>query len=454
MSDEHNVFINGCYGNRIIHAENIDQLSKNGITFDACYCNSPLCVPSRLSFTAGKYISKIGAWSNNSDLPTPNYPSLPRVMNDAGYDSILCGKQHYQVDRHYGFTEITDGRQNSFKKTGKGVRCDSDDLGSKGLCDRFREFHAGNHSEVLDHDVHVTDRAVDFLKKRSSQEKPFFLFTGYLAPHFPLIVPQVFWEKYKDKIPMPQIPSGHLKSLPLNYQLLRNHFRSDSVPDEIIKKGRELYYGLTEWIDVEIGKVLSALEESSFADNTIVIYASDHGENMGEHGLWWKNCLFEHSARIPLIISWPKRWPGGQRRKGVCSLVDVVHLIAELGEGEVPADWDGDSMISWLDDPHSSWKDFAVCEYYGHNVASGSVMLRKENWKYVYHISPDCNHPPERELYDLLHDPGEFTNLSSINKYAARIQQMHLELLEDLGEDPEITEKRCRIDYAKGYEEL
>lgn len=451
MSDEHNVLINGCYGNSVIQTPNIDQIARNGVTFDACYCNSPLCVPSRLSFTSGKYVSRVGGWGNSSDLPGEDYPSIARVMNTAGYDSILCGKQHYAPGRHYGFAEITDGRQNSFLKTGKGQRRLPGDFSYKGLSERFDGFHPGEESEVLDHDRHVTDRAVDFFKKRSVKERPFFLFTGFLAPHFPLVVPHQLWQNYQDKIPMPVVPPGHVESLPLNYRMLRNQHKCERVPPELVRRGRELYYGLTEWMDVNIGKVLQALEASPFADNTIVIYTSDHGENMGEHGLWWKNNLFEHSARVPLIVSWPKRWKGGQRRHQVCSLVDVVQLIAELGGAETPMDWNGDPMAAWLDDNESPWKDSAICEYYGPNVASGCVMLRQGDWKYVYHCRPDADHAPEYQLYNLRDDPGEFANLSEDPRHQKRMRCMHSDLVEELGEDPELTEQRCRSDYAAGY---
>jgi choline-sulfatase len=220
---------------------------------------------------------------------------------------------------------------------------------------------------------------------------------------------------------------------------------------EIIRRGRELYYGLTQWLDEQIGQVLRNLEASGLADNTVVIYTTDHGENMGEHGLWWKNCMYEHAARVPLIISWPKRWKGSARRSGACSLVDVVQTIAELGGASVPADWDGDSMVAWLGDAEISWKDFALSEYYGHNIASGFVMVRAGRYKYVYHTPPDADHPAERELYDLQADPGEFHNLANEPAQKDRIDRMHAAMVKELAEDPDQIERRCRADYAKGY---
>lgn len=451
MSDEHNTSVTGCYGNSIVRTPNLDRLAEGGTTFESCYCNSPLCVPSRLSFTAGKYVSRIGAWSNDSWLDSDDAPSLPRILTAAGYDSYLCGKMHYDKTRRYGFTEIGGNMNNGFK-TGKGGRRKADDLTPKpGISRRFEQFYPANKSSVLNHDRKVTAGVQDFLKNRKADDKPFFLFTGYLAPHFPLIVPQEYWDKYKGKVPMPVIPKGHLENLPLNYKHLRIGFNNEDVPDDIVRKGRELYYGLTEWLDNEIGKVLKALDQSGLGDNTVVIYTTDHGENMGEHGLWWKNCVYDTAARVPLIINHPARWKGTRRRSEACSLVDVVQTVADLGGARTPADWDGDSMVAWLDDYKAGWKDMAVSEYYAHNIASGYAMIRMGRYKYVYHTRPDDSRGPERELYDLKNDPGEFNNLAKHPTHADRMKMMHAALVEEVGEDPEKTEKRCRADYAKGY---
>ena len=451
MSDEHNASVLGCYGNPIVRTPNLDGLAARGVVFESAYTNSPLCVPCRLSFTAGKYISHIGAWGNSCWLADDNIPSIARVMSAAGYDSILCGKMHYDASRRYGFTEIGQVGNRSFM-TGKGSRRAPDDLQPKphGL-GRFASFHTGDDSGIMAHDRKVAEGTIQFLASRTPADKPFFMIAGYIAPHFPLIVPEPYWAPYQGKIPMPEIPDGFLESLPLNYKHLRIGFQVENVEPEIVRKGRELYYGLTQWLDEQVGRVLAALEEGGLADNTVVIYTADHGENMGEHGLWWKNAVYQQAARVPLIISWPKRWAGGQRRTEACSLVDVVQTIAALGGAKTPPDWDGDSMAAWLDNGAAKWKDRAISEYYAHCIASGYVMLREGQYKYVYHTPPDDKHPAERELYDLKADPGEFKNLAKDPAQRERIEQMHADLVAELGEDPDVTEQRCRADLAKGY---
>lgn len=451
MSDEHNATLMGCAHNQLARTPALDRLAGKGIVFENCYCNSPLCVPSRLSFTSGKYASRVGAWNNDCWLPSDTYPSVARIANDAGYESFLCGKMHYDRTRRYGFTEIG-GEMNQAFKTGHGNRRKATDLAPNGkISGRFNDFHTGDKSNVLNHDRAVTAGVETFLSKRDANAKPFFLVAGYLAPHFPLIVPEDFWKKYEDNVSLPDIPEGYLDHLPLNYKHLRNGFEMENVPDAVVRRGRELYYALTEWVDVEIGKILAALESGPHGENTIVIYTSDHGENMGEHGLWWKNCLFNTAARVPLIVSWPARWPGGQRRTEACSLVDVASTVAALVGAQAPGDWDGDSMLEWING-QGDWKDRAVSEYYAHNIASGYAMLREGDYKYVYHCPPDEGYSPERELYCLKEDPGELRNLAGLPESQERITAMHDALLKELGEHPDETEKRCRADYAKGYE--
>jgi choline-sulfatase len=450
LSDEHNAGVLGASGSRIARTPNLDSLSRRGVTFESCYCNSPLCVPSRLSFASGKYVSRVGAWSNSCWLPSADYPTIARLLNAAGYESLLCGKMHFDRSRRYGFREIG-GNMNRSHKTGRGGRRRAENLTPKpGLSNRFKDFHVGE-SRILTHDRAVTAGTIDLLRRRKASDKPFFLIAGYLAPHFPLIVPERYWQPYKGNVPMPRIPAEHLEAQPLNYKHLRIGFNVEDAPAGIVRKGRELYHGLTQWLDVEIGKVLSALGKSEVADETVVVYTSDHGENMGEHGLWWKNCMYEHASRVPLIVSWPARWKGGQRRARACSLVDLTQTLVALAGARAPDDWNGDSMLAWLGDPQSKWKDLAVSQYYAHNIASGFAMLRRERYKYVYHVPPDARHPAERELYDLRADPGEFTNLAGRAEHADRVQAMHAALVRELGEHPDETEKRCRADCAKGY---
>jgi choline-sulfatase len=446
MSDQHDPKVTGCYGDAVVHTPHLDRLASEGVTFDACYTNSPLCVPARLSFTAGKYINQIGIWGNHFTLPSDGYPSLPRVLNESGYETFLSGKMHYRAGHRYGFSELFPSVYNPFETdeylTPRRKFSDVS-VKAKGWRDRVADFRVANHSKVLDHDRLVTQHAVQFLEKRQSSDKPFFLLAGFISPHFPLTVPQEFYSRVHGRVPMPNVPQGCLDRLPTNYHHIRRGFGLVDVKDEETKLGRECYWALVSWMDNEIGKILNSIPPD-IRENTIVVYTSDHGENKGDHGLWWKSNMYEHSARVPLIVRWPERWKGGQRRASVCSLVDLTQTIIQFGGAESPEDWNGDSMVGLLDDPKASWKNCAASEYFAHHIASGFSMWRQDNYKYVYHTRFDEDHAPERELYDLNIDPGEFDNLADQPEFQSRIQEMHLKMVKELGRDPEESESICR----------
>ena len=156
--------------------------------------------------------------------------------------------------------------------------------------------------------------------------------------------------------------------------------------------------------------------------------------------------MYEHATRIPLIIRWPERWAGGQVRHGACSTLDVVQTIMELAGAEPGKNWDGDSLIPWMDDKDKGWKNLAVSEYYAHNICSGFSMIRKGPHKYVYHTEINSNYGSEKELYHLGKDPGELKNLAAANPKIC--QELHDALVAETGADPEELEARARADYA------
>ncbi|MFB6218746.1 MAG: sulfatase-like hydrolase/transferase, partial [Halobacteriaceae archaeon] len=374
MSDEHDPAVTGCYGDDTVETENIDALAERGVTFENCYTNSPLCAPARLSFTAGQYVSRCGAWSNDCWIPADTR-TLPRVLNEAGYESVLAGKMHYDERRRYGFTELYDGPQNDAHKTGTlGRRApDDESVQERSWLARSSDFYVGEDARHFDWDTEVTEEAGRFLREREPGDDPFFLLAGYIAPHFPLVAPFEYYRTYHGEVPLPEIPDGFLDDLPTNYEQIRRGFgvtEADHAGDKV-RFGRELYWAFVDWFDDRVGELLAALDDSAVAENTVVVYTSDHGEDKGDHGMWWKNCMYDHAARVPLVVSWPGRWTGGERLTEVCSLVDLVATIADVGGAAVPDQWDGDSLVGVLDGDADGWKDFAVSEYYAHNTASG-----------------------------------------------------------------------------------
>lgn len=456
MTDEHNANVMGCSGNSIARTPNLDALAARGVRLSASYCASPICTPARQSFTTGKYVSGHNVWSNTPGVPEGT-PSLARALNAAGYESYLDGKMHYKGGMTHGYRIINekDGtilpaskslekEEKSPSKVSARTRVPAGEFKSNGdeLGEEFHPMGEENMDEFID--VKRRDSAIKFLKERQEGSKPFFLTIGFIAPHYPLVAPPEYLAHFKDKVPLPKVPEGYLDTLPLNYKHLRNERKFERVPDATAKLGLEAYYARTEWIDTQIGAVLDTVKASPFAANTIIIYTSDHGENMGEHGLWWKNSLYDCGAQVPLIMSWPARWKGGQTRTGANGVVDLVQTIAAAGGATVPSDWKGKSMLPWLDDATQSWRDLAVCEYYAGYTSSSAVMIRQGDWKYVYHTRADATSGPEFELFDLKKDPKEMQNLAKDPAHAERMKEMHKALVAETGEDPEKTEARWR----------
>lgn len=476
MADEHDPAVMGCYGDDTVDTGHLDGLADRGVTFENGYANSPLCGPSRLSFTAGQYVSRCEAWANDCWLPGDENRTLPNVLNEAGYKSLLAGKMHYDATRRYGFTELFDGPQNQKHKTAAiNRRSPTEESVNTGWWDnRSTNFYVGEDARHFAWDREVTEECSSFLRDRDPDDDPFFLLAGSISPHFPLVAPFEYYRKYHDEVPRPEIPEGFFHRLPTNYQQIRRAFGVAEEPHtgdpegfarktgkevdyvnntgDKIKFARELYWAFVDWFDDQVGRLLDAFADSAVADNTVVIYTSDHGENKGDHGMWWKNCMYDHSASVPLIVSWPERWAGGQRRAEVCSLVDLVGTITELSGADVPEQWDGDSMVDLLDDPDADWKDVAVSEYYAHTTVTGFTMYREGRYKYVYHARHDDEFGPEVERYDMQEDAGEFQNLAHRDEYQDIREELHAGMLTELGEHPDDIEQRARRATEAGYD--
>jgi choline-sulfatase len=448
MSDEHDGGVMGCMGDGVVRTPHLDRLASRGVLFRSCYTPSPVCGPARLAFTLGRYSSRDRIWSNHSIPTSDKLPSLARQLQEVGYRTFLCGKQHYMPGRRYGFSDL--GKDyNSYEKTGYIMRRDPEDesINHALAAKRFADFRVSKDSGIYRHDEPITARATRFIENQSSFDSPYMLFVGFKSPHFPLIAPRCEYRKVKGKVPMPVIPEGMVESQPLNYQHLRRAFGVVDTDPDMVRLGRELYYALVGWMDKQVGAVIKSVRESYQRDNTVIIYLSDHGENKGDHHLWWKNCMYEHAARIPLIVNWPERWEGKQVRKGPCSSLDVVQTILDLAGVESPDDWDGHSLVPWLEDKEHDWKRLAVSEYYAHNVCSGFSMIRKGPYKYVYHTEINARYGSEKELYNLEEDPAELKNLAA--KKPEICNELHQALVAETGEDPEELEQRARYDYAK-----
>jgi len=443
MSDEHAPQFSSVYGHRIVRTPQMARLAAEGVTFDAAYCNSPLCVPSRLSFMTGKYVSQIGGWDNAKPLPIDTL-TWPYLLREHGYTTALSGKMHLiGPDQLHGF-EMQLARDIHAEDIHPLWPWRDQITPASEPWHHVLEAGAGTTKEILADDA-AEAAALDYLCDPQRKQQPFALCVGFIAPHFPFIVPDVYYSQYSEsEIDLPELPDGHLDSLPAFPAQMRIEYGFDRYTEEQVRRARAAYYGLITYLDDKLGRLLDALEECSLADDTVVIHTSDHGELLGEHGLWRKMSFYEHSSRIPLQIRLPEQSGSGERIDLPVSLVDVTATILDLAgvdenrrtELELP----GHPLTESIHGTGSTERS-VVCEYTAHGANTPRGMIRHGPWKLcIAHGRPD-----ERELYNLDSDPGEFTNLAGEEKYQKTIQGLE-SILMDVWSDPDSLDKSIRAD--------
>ncbi len=435
MSDEHAPMFSGPYGHPLVQTPNLDRLAANGVTFTNAYCNSPLCMPSRMSFMTGKYIHRIGAWDNAAPL-RPDAVTWAHRLRSVNYDVVLSGKQHFGgMDQLHGFRaqlarDLHAERQHALSDWADGTPA------ARRPWQGLAQAAPGTTEEIEVDDL-VETAALVYLRDAARHEQPWALNVSFIAPHFPLVVPQRFWELYPlDEIDLPEIPDGHLENQHPVYQRMRRMFGCVNFPEELVRRGRAGYYGLITYLDEKIGRLLQTLEATGQAENTVIIYTSDHGEMNGEHGMWRKSNFYEASVRVPLQIAWPGHLPSAKRIDDVVSLVDVTATLIELADAPKTGQLDGDSLLSLMRGTDSEWKDFAFAEYLAHGVQRPMAMLRKGRYKFNYSLGD------APELYDIIEDPGEFHDLADAAAYEEILEELQAQLLAEW--NPIELEKKVR----------
>ena len=435
MSDEHAPMFSGPYRHPLVQTPHMDRLAQDGITFTNAYCNSPLCMPSRMSFMTGRYIHKIGAWDNAAPL-RPDAVTWAHLLRDVGYDVVLSGKQHFGgMDQLHGFRaqlarDLHAERQHGLTNWEKGTPPAARPW--QGLA----QAEPGTTVEIEVDDL-AEEAALTYLRDPARQEQPWALNVSFIAPHFPLVVPQRFWDLYPlEDIDLPNIPDGHLENQHPVYQRMRSMFGCVDFPEQLVRRARAGYYGLITYLDEKIGNLLLTLENTGQLENTVVIYMSDHGEMNGEHGMWRKSNFYEASARVPLQVMFPNRMSAGIRIDAVVSLVDLTATLVEIAGGNSLSQFDGDNLMPLIEGNVTDWKDIAFSEYLAHGVHRPMAMLRKGKYKLNYSLGDPL------ELYDINEDPGEFHNLANETVYQTICSEMETQILAEW--DPVEIEKQVR----------
>ncbi len=388
----------------------IDALAEGGVVFDAAYCNSPLCAPSRAALLTGRLPSQTGAYDNACDFSVQT-PTFAHYLRLAGYRTILVGKMHLLgADQLHGFEQrlTTDVYPADLDWTPDWTHPQArpdwyhsmDSVTQAGPCARTNQID-------FDEEVVWAARQALFDIARDSDPRPFCMVVSLTHPHDPFTIPEPWWSRFSDdEIPPPRVPEAATDP---HAARLRHVIGLDlQTPTAAqTRDARRAYFGAVSFVDDQFGAVLAALRDARLAENTIVIVLADHGEFLGEHGLWFKMSFLDPACRIPLIVHAPGNLTP-HRAGGAVSSIDVLPTLAEIaGDGRAPVyatKLDGRSLL-----PHLSGTgghDEAVGEYLAEGVVAPMVMIRREAEKFI-HAPGD----PE-QLFDLAADPDECRNLA------------------------------------------
>jgi len=420
LSDQHSPHVAGCYGDPVVKTPHIDALADRGVRFESAYCQSPLCVPSRMSFLTSQQPSEIEVWTNSCTLPS-DITTFAHGLGAAGYETTLVGRMHFVgADQWHGFEHRLVGSLTPVHPFGGGLGLPPVLMRATGQ-KRSSVATAGPGKTAYQvYDETVAQTTAELLRANSrAKSRPFCIVAGFVLPHCPFVCPKEDWDYYFDRVELPTLPEGYFDNLHPVIKCWRKGREVEDLTDEEIRRARTGYYGIVTHLDRQVGVVTRALAEAGLEENTVVIYLSDHGEMAGEHGMWWKSSFFEGSVGVPLIVSCPARFPSGRTRQEVVSLVDIGPTLLELaGTGPLPASA-GASLLPLLNSDHSHRPRPAFSELYAYGGIAPARMVRDGKWKLIHYEG----HAPM--LFDLEQDPGELTDLGQSDSHATIREKLH-----------------------------
>jgi len=392
----------------------LERLAQEGVVFDHAYCNSPICAPSRFSMLSGRLPTAIGAFDNASEF-TASTPTLAHYLCAAGYRTILAGKMHFiGPDQLHGYEErlVTDIYPADFSwtpnwragPTDKPSGISMRNVTQAGLCVRSLQMDYDDEVEFW-----ANQKLYDLA--REPEQKPFFMTVSFSHPHPPFTIDAAHWDLYRhDDIDMPAVPPIPFEQRDIHSQWLHVSHSADQQPvsEAQLRNARHAYYGMISYVDDKIGRLLATLEACGMQDNTVVIVTSDHGEMLGERGMWYKQSFFEQSVRVPLVMRYPRAALKGHRVCEPVSLVDLMPSLTELA-GATP-DWadpiDGSSFVSLMGGASDDTERQIIAEYTDMGVIAPARMIRRGVYKFIY------THGYHDQLYNLQDDPLELRNLA------------------------------------------
>jgi choline-sulfatase len=436
----------GCYGHPMVQTPNIDRLAQRGVRFPQAYCQFPLCGPSRASFMTGLYPDQTLVRRNAIYIRehVPNVTTMSQMFRGADYFATRIGKiYHYNVPNHIGTGGHDDPDSWDYTINPRGRDKDDEPLifslrpGSFG---GTLSWLAADGTDREQTDGIAAEEAVQMLTKFAAKQQPFYLAVGLYRPHTPYVAPKQYFEKYPlEQIKVPTVPDGYLDSLPepARKSLTRKKDQVDLDP-ALARRAIQAYYASITFADAQLGQILDALDSLQLAENTIVLFTSDHGYHMGEHGHWQKTTLFENATRVPLIMAGPGI-SQGRTSSSLAEMVDFYPTLAELAGLNPPDAVAGISLVETLRDPSKPTRSSALSQY------DTGYSLRTARYRYTQWGDQGSQ---GREFYDHQSDPQEMNNLADDPKHAETIDRLARMLAERVRQANQPPKGVKQIDFA------
>jgi len=459
FSDQHRHDAMGCAGNNVVQTPTLDRLAGEGLRFSRTYCQSPVCMPSRASVITGLYPHQHGILQNFVKDLDPDWPTMMKQLQKAGYFTSLFGKTHFcGLGRNLQQKETLDLREQEdfIKSFGFDVSVEEFDryvhcyneiltlyteyLKSKGNWERYADqikainrltpHHWDGVTSPLDQEDDLTsyigDQSIDWLKGYNG-EKPFFMMTSFVAPHVPLMGDPIWAEYYKDKDielgprTAPDIPNeiwGDFLSL------CHKHSNSHLLTDEYVKEGARQYYAMISLIDQKIGEIVEVLEEKGILENTWILYSADHGEMLGDHNLMAKLNFYKSSVQVPAIIRPPKGMEG-KVESGLTESIDLTATVLDIAGAEPLERSAGNSLLPFISgEGKPKEAAFSAIKFIKYPDRTYTMTVTD---RYRYTLESESWTPCE--FFDLQEDPDELSNLVNDSSVQGLMKDMDADLV-------------------------
>lgn len=420
-----------CYGNNSIKTPNLDRLAKDGMVFETAVTPCPLCMPARACVMTGKTASALGSLENSYPSNVDDRETIAGILGSQGYYCQAIGKMHFSNTPYaetYGMDHMI------LSEETRGVRtADSPQSIVLDDYDRFLyEHHAWGwdkppeigYNEIkpmvapLPKELHVTkwcgDQTIQWLEHDRPKDKPFFLWTSFVKPHVPYDSPQHLLDAYdSDKMARPWVSMQDGCDRNPYFDSYRKAKEFDLYSEEAERRSKANYYANITFIDEQVGRILDTLDNEGLSDSTLVVFTSDHGDLLGDHGLWYKCFGFEGSIRVPLLMRWPNRIKAGSRYSGLASLLDLFPTLLSAASIDYrPFHRPGIDLLENHENHDAVFSEVMFPPY-------TMIHIRTKRYKYLFYQNGGYN-----QLFDLDNDPQELTDLSQDSQYQTTIQEL------------------------------